>query len=494
MKLNKYFMLGLAGLAFAACSNEDGLPGNGDDGESKTLVISISGISSGAGTKATGVTDPWSKDDGDGVNNIKSLTLLFTNADGIVQYSYASTSTTLPLLKKDGMKFTGVKNVTAVYAVANKTVNLSQGANINTLVTELSEQGLSLTPESTDKPQSKVIYVGGDTQLAQLASEPAQKPDGSEYEGDEVHEFGEKGNFYAKAEITLRPILSRIQINSIKIATAGQTETFPDVAGGGVEADEFRLTWENFKPVLHGVYLNNFYNKFTNLTGATTELQHNEEYANAITGGTWMFGENNFTADAAYVSYNTNAYGSLLTYGAEEEDDATGITYTELMTTGKCIAFNVFVPFNIVSGNTLSTTNPTIHFQFETGTDVDNYTTKYVYATTVSGETGHTAGAEVTSSVNQTDYDFVSTCNYNFNYLLPGNTDYMFANVRKLFSENTLTTELTLEPGKIYNMNVVITPVNMQYDLNSADDAQNVVVTITVADFTEENIFPGLDE
>lgn len=99
MKLNKYFMLGLAGLAFAACSNEDGLPGNGDDGESKTLVISISGISSGAGTKATGVTDPWSKDDGDGVNNIKSLTLLFTNADGIVQYSYASTSTTLPLLK-----------------------------------------------------------------------------------------------------------------------------------------------------------------------------------------------------------------------------------------------------------------------------------------------------------------------------------------------------------------------------------------------------------
>ena len=70
----------------------------------------------------------------------------------------------------------------------------------------------------------------------------------------------------------------------------------------------------------------------------------------------------------------------------------------------------------------------------------------------------------------------------------------MFANVRKLFSENTLTTELTLEPGKIYNMNVVITPVNMQYDLNSADDAQNVVVTITVADFTEENIFPGLDE
>ena len=57
MKLNKYFMLGLAGLAFAACSNEDGLPGNGDDGSAKSLIISISGISSSAGkTRALRIT------------------------------------------------------------------------------------------------------------------------------------------------------------------------------------------------------------------------------------------------------------------------------------------------------------------------------------------------------------------------------------------------------------------------------------------------------
>ena len=43
MKLNRFFMLGLAGLAFAACSNEDN-PAVGGDGSNKTMVVSIAGI------------------------------------------------------------------------------------------------------------------------------------------------------------------------------------------------------------------------------------------------------------------------------------------------------------------------------------------------------------------------------------------------------------------------------------------------------------------
>lgn len=55
MKLNKYFMLGLAGLAFAACSNDDEIGKNlPDDNIPKTLVVSIAGISNNVATKANG--------------------------------------------------------------------------------------------------------------------------------------------------------------------------------------------------------------------------------------------------------------------------------------------------------------------------------------------------------------------------------------------------------------------------------------------------------
>ena len=40
MKLNKFFMLGLAGLAFAACSNEDEV-GNDLSQNSKTITVKI---------------------------------------------------------------------------------------------------------------------------------------------------------------------------------------------------------------------------------------------------------------------------------------------------------------------------------------------------------------------------------------------------------------------------------------------------------------------
>lgn len=40
MKLNKFFMLGLAGLAFAACSNEDEV-GNDLSQNSKTITVRL---------------------------------------------------------------------------------------------------------------------------------------------------------------------------------------------------------------------------------------------------------------------------------------------------------------------------------------------------------------------------------------------------------------------------------------------------------------------
>lgn len=71
MKLNKYFMLGLAGLAFAACSNEEGVP------EVRKQDKAIIRLSLGkAGTRGLGesVANKY--------NNIKDLVINFYNAEG----------------------------------------------------------------------------------------------------------------------------------------------------------------------------------------------------------------------------------------------------------------------------------------------------------------------------------------------------------------------------------------------------------------------------
>ena len=138
MKMNKFLMLGIAGLAFAACSNEEDAIGL-DDGSAKTLVISISGINSSAGTKAdaSGIKPGWEEDaQGTGATNVSNLTLFFTDGAGAVQYTYqadnASTNTSnFTALKGSGVKFVGLTGVSAVYAVANKNTDITPASVTN---------------------------------------------------------------------------------------------------------------------------------------------------------------------------------------------------------------------------------------------------------------------------------------------------------------------------------------------------------------------------
>ena len=87
MKLNRFFMLSVAGLALAACSNEDAVINPTDDGTSKTMIVSIAGISSGT-TRANAPVDGWEADNNAGFANISKIALLFTNASGEVLYEW----------------------------------------------------------------------------------------------------------------------------------------------------------------------------------------------------------------------------------------------------------------------------------------------------------------------------------------------------------------------------------------------------------------------
>ena len=111
MKLNKFFMLGLAGLAFAACSNEDEV-GNDLSQNSKTITVKIE--TGGYTTRASG-DEAWT----DGTNNhqspitVNTITLYLLDKDGAI----VDTKT---LEKKFSDTFHGVSGtVTKIAAVAN---------------------------------------------------------------------------------------------------------------------------------------------------------------------------------------------------------------------------------------------------------------------------------------------------------------------------------------------------------------------------------------
>lgn len=459
MKLNKYFMLGLAGLAFAACNNDNDVALT-DDGNNKTMIVSIAGIGSSSMTRS----EKWTEDaEGTGKNNIASLTLLFTDANGVVKYSYATNKTDGgttwdALFSTQGVKFIGLSDVTAVHAVANTTVSLATGANISTLNTSLADQAENIN-KATD-----VIYVGSDKTITPFYSEPAN-------EGAKVTlpGAGEEGNFYYTAEINLVPVISRIQITSIRVKSAGSVN-FPEAADGNITANKFKLSWEDFKPTLLGIYLNRYVSQIYDFEGATNAVVNdNESYTDNIASGSWF-------ANASYNNYANDQYTQLIGYKNAADETEEGYSTFDFGTEA-CYAFNFFVPFDSETGETAaSVENPKIHFQF---------------AATVDGYNKTMTLADGSAITDQADLTYINTASTNIQYTLPVTSGYLFANASKLYKEGT-TTEVELKPGKIYNMTVEINPINMTIDLNNPQSF-NVVVMITVEDFTEENIIAGFE-
>ena len=493
MKLNRFFMLSVAGLALAACSNDDAVINPTDDGTSKTMIVSIAGISSGT-TRANAPVDGWEADSNAGFANISKIALLFTNASGEVLYEWDIDKPGEEVSSGDeynqwnaltganGVKFIGLNGVTQVHAVANLDVleegtgttgngKVAVGENISELSVKFTQQGINAAAT-----KGSAIYVASDLDINPLQQEPANATEEVTLDG-----AGEKGDFYYAAHLKLMPIISRIQIYSIKVQSSGSV-LFPEQADGNITANKFKLAWSNFKPTLYGIYLNNFYDDYSLLSATATDLLNNTSYMQqSIEDGKWNFGTPavDYVTDAAYVNYS-EGYQSLLSYGIDESSDPVLLSPLTLGE-GKCIAFNVFVPFDITNPDTqnASSTNPTIHFQF------DKTVTGYTVADATLAN-----GDPVTDDA---DLNYIASAETKLDYTLPTVQEgYLFANISKLYKESTGSTELVMQPGKIYNMDVVISPVNMTVDLDNPE-TYNVVVTIEVVDFTAENIYPGLD-
>lgn len=231
--------------------------------------------------------------------------------------------------------------------------------------------------------------------------------------------------------VTIKPVMARIQIKQISFVENG-SETVTNNSNGKSALVE----WQGLSGELLGVYLNNFYKQY-NGTAVAASLMTNTTAFERATEGKWLFGadasETDEAAFASYNQWNTSAYTpyDLDEFNTPADPDAK-----------KCFAFNFF------PGQT-----PYLHLNL-----------------------GNVSATTITSDDEEA---------YNPR-LLP------LSKYANIVNFTTGGQNVTFEAGKIYNVNVEIKPQFMHTDLNPV--AYNITLTITIADWVEENIDPEFQQ
>lgn len=196
MKFSKGLFLAFAGLGLFACSNEDvTTDATVDDGKSKTMVISLNGISEGS--RATSATKT------EGVVTLNKVAIFYTTATGSVGHV-----TTLTSESQDWGDLTGSgyvehslpASIEQVYVVGNYD-NLLGDLNAIGTANILKEKVINA---SAQQDFDNVVLFGEDTTL-----DPVEG-------GDGTHEQN-----VVKAEPTISPLVSRLEISGIKCNNLG---------------------------------------------------------------------------------------------------------------------------------------------------------------------------------------------------------------------------------------------------------------------------------
>lgn len=383
MKISKIFLLALASVAFTACSNND------DDStpakEIRSVSVSLSGLESSTTTRASGPVDHFSPD----TMNVTSVLINLTDASGTVIVS--SLITKDAVLNSDwyklvtpgqGLKFINTsRSVSKVYVYGNPG---SAVGNTNVVSTTL-----------PDQQGSKVLYYGVDEDLTPVVDEPIS-PDPTD------------GQTYT-ANVTIAPIVARLQINSISFKNAGD---FVYTRQINSVLESATVAWTAFSGNLKGIYLNNVYHKY-NHPGTLEEYLQCLTYVGAIQQGEWLFTPPGPSMNAAsFASYNNYAEGAYANL--------------PLSTANKCYAFNIFPGTEI----------PKLHLDLS---DI------------------------VITGLTSTNTDVFNPA------LAPS---FRFANIVKFYKNvNTEMVASDFVAGKIYNMDIELIPSldsdlkNMQYNV-----------------------------
>ena len=449
-------------IGMVACSKDDAANPSADG--SKQIVLKVNLPTTRA---ALTPDDPYVAK-----TTISSMDVFFTNANGVVQKAYELKDTYLTnITGTTGLRFVGLENVTAVYIVANApdgVVMPDEGDNMNTFSVELAKQAPSMG-------QNEMVFAGCDLDITPLTPD-VNTPEIPTY--DNGNKWNEGDQTY-NADITIRPLISRIEWGKIETDTDGTKLV-------QVGSDYYLVEWSKWDVEICGIYQSNVYGAESIFAAAP--VADNTFFAtptamNAIVNGEWkpattITGWNALKPVLTYNGYD-NGYASVLPSDYNNNNNPT-IT--------KCVPFHFFVPFDVdgenpAAGTLADAKEPHWHFLLHFDNPSAYNSSIKVYKSDADG----TKGTEIDLNSNDPALSVASQ------FMFPVTTDgTAYVNVIDLF-EGTSDNNVSYAPGKIYTTNVTLSPFNVTAGPVVVTD-YNVIVKVTVADFATQAVTPEFDK
>ena len=454
----------IAALALAGCNKETAAPATDPDAGTKTITLSIAGANL---TKAATPSEGWAE-----AAAINQLDIYFTTASGAIQNVYRFSDAENPkawdaIKAKQGVRFIGIDNVSRVYVVANSPAVAYTSGNISQVTATLGQ----LLPQGNN---TDILYFGADEDIMPILDEEAENV------GATIGNPEDQASQYYEAVISVRPVISRLEINKISVVTKGSVVKNLNVTG---TEKAYTIAWEGFTPKLTGIYMSNFYGKITPVSYTLAD-EFATPAGNKIENGAWADDSGipsayNLPALAYYSNYNNSGYQNLFGKDATAEGETKKVYFDGANAT--CVPFNFIVPFDpketepvIEIPESVTFNNPHFHFQFL----FDN---QAAYKVTVTTDDVPVAEG--------TDEYLAVTADINFTTV---SDDIYFANVVK-FMKNASNAE-TIAPNTIYKMSEVeINPFNLTTG-TVGEDSYNVVVRVTPIDYNPIDVLPGFDK
>lgn len=478
----------LTSLSLASCQKTDEITSNA--GVSNIAVkLDLGGVA----TKAI-------EDEFDAVANptLSSIQLYFTDASGLIVSSYNVSSLSTDddlkiwsgLTGNSGVRFVGLTGVSRVYVTANMA-----GTYDDTIssISALNDY-LIVDNDFAEIEQSAVPYVGACEALTATSTltntisenEVVISTDG--YDGQDYY-----------AELTIRPIISRLEVKKVgikpegttyfKSTTVGETNVTTYEVCTESEA-EYSVAWSNFDADLVGVYMSNFYTNHPLLPATTSvngwtlfETIGFTSEGSSIDGGVWrgLADYGDFDAVSCYANYDGSAYSAITDVYVSNSGTTKYLFDGTANENNVVVPFNFAVPYDVTetetSINALSdAVTPSLHFQLQqTDNDI------------VVGDIMYKDGDSWTAV---TDEALIAEFKDAVAWPTSIDNGIAYVNVTKFTTDAAGTTEMTLKPGVIYRVEeVVIEPVNLS--VSTLDSSiYNINVYVTVVGFTEENVYP----
>ena len=461
----KLLLMAAACIGMVACSKDDAANPSADG--SKQIVLKVNLPTTRA---ALTPDDPYVAKG----TTISSMDVFFTNTNGAVQYAYNLTGVDLTSITgTTGLRFVGLENVTAVYIVANAPASVSLpglGANMNTFSVELAKQAPSMG-------QNEMVFAGCDLDITPLT--PDVNDDIPTYNNAQWNEGDQTYN----ADITIRPLISRIEWGKIETDTDGKKLV-------QVGSDYYLVEWSKWDVEICGIYQSNVYGAESIFAAKPVPVDEEDDdifFAtpkglNAIVEGEWA------TPSSTFIGWD--ALKSVLTYNGYDNntDKYASVLPSNYNTNNKCVPFHFFVPFDVDGKNPAAGTldgakEPHWHFLLHFDNPSAYNSSIKVYESDADG----TQGTEIDLNSNDAALSVASQ------FMFPVTADKTaYVNVIDLFEGDT-TTNISYAPGKIYTTNVLLSPFNVTAGPVVVTD-YNVIVKVTVADFATQAVTPEFDK